>query len=163
MTTLAPTQPGVHATVQLQSGTELDAEASADGSSWSIHDDRAGGAAAAIDPTQIRSYTTVSRGRGVLQGLGVGLVAGATTGVVVGFVNGDDPCVKSHSCFLGFTAEAKAVIGGIALGAVGLVAGGLFGLIAGSHDVYELGPVDALRITPMVGPGQAGATLSWSF
>lgn len=49
-----------------------------------------------------------------MEGLGLGLLSGVVTGAVIGFADGDD-----ESGFFAFTAEEKALLGGILLGGAG--------------------------------------------
>ena len=72
---------------------------------------------------------SVGRRRQVLKGLGMGTLAGAGAGVVLGLVSGDDP----PNVILSFSAEEKAVFLGAFLGATGAVVG----LIAGALNYQE--------------------------
>jgi hypothetical protein len=81
-----------------------------------------------------------SRGAAALRGSAIGLLAGAATGAVIGFLDGDDP----RNAFIQFSAGEKAALGGILLGAGGAAAGMLIGLAApGQH--WEDVPLTQLR------------------
>lgn len=62
-----------------------------------------------------------------------GLLFGAGTGVIIGLLSGDD-----KSGFIRFSAEDKAVLGGIILSPVGGVLGGITGIGAGKDTTYNL-------------------------
>jgi hypothetical protein len=67
----------------------------------------------------------------MLRSLGIGMLIGAGSGVVIGLASGDD-----EGTFLAFSAEEKAAAAGIGLGLVG----GAVGLIVGAlnaHDVWS--------------------------
>lgn len=101
--------------------------------------------------------------RGALQGAGIGVLAGATTGALLGYSAGDDePCGEQEPFLcLRFTAKEKAVFGafygGLPSAAVGLVVGA----VVGSRDVYEYDAVPQIKAT--VGSDHVGASASWRF
>jgi len=64
---------------------------------------------------------STERQGGSLHGALLGGAIGVSTGVVIGLISGDD--------FFGFTAEQKAIIGGVGLGAIGALTGAIVGSI----------------------------------
>jgi hypothetical protein len=111
----------------------------------------------------MRNYTTISRGRGAVEGLALGGAGGAAIGAVIGLASGDDTCARDSFCILRFSAGDKAVFGAIGLGSLGLGLGALIGAVAGSRDVYELDSALVPRVSTTIAPGRAGGALSWSF
>jgi hypothetical protein len=90
-----------------------------------------------VPDEEIVTITDVSHGRGALQGLGIGAAAGIATGMVAGFASGDDNCDnEDHGCFFELTAEAKAMIFGVLLGALGGGVGLIVGAVKGSTTIY---------------------------
>ena len=81
---------------------------------------------------------STERQGGTLHGALLGGAIGVTTGVVIGLISGDD------SSIFGFTAEQKAIIGGVGLGAIGALTGAIIGSIKikipinGSMENYNL-------------------------
>lgn len=76
-----------------------------------------------------------SRGRGALRGLGIGFAVGAVSGAVLGFADGDD-----SAGIISFTAEEKAMAGGLFFGAVGGLLGAGIGAAA-PGQVWERVPL----------------------
>ncbi len=78
--------------------------------------------------------------RGGFEGAGLGFLAGAAAGAVVGFSLGSDPPLPPNSdcgpC--SFTAGTKALFLGLAGGVLGLGVGAIAGAIVGHRDVVEL-------------------------
>jgi hypothetical protein len=107
---------------------------------------------ATVDRSDITGLdVSVERQRKVLKGLGVGALVGAGSGVLIGLASGDD------EGFLALTAEEKAVIMGIGLGAVG----GVVGLVVGAldrNDVWSSAlPIDLdVDVVPVLRSGGAG-------
>lgn len=167
--TLLPTSAAVEATAQLvhDGEVELRAARTPDGIRWvqrTPHDD--GGArapAVIVDADAIRSYTTVSHGRGALEGLALGAASGIAAGVAIGLASGDDHCNSDSFCILQFSAGDKALIGAAVLGSIGLGLGAALGAVIGSRDVYERGSGAVPRMSAIVAPGRAGGALTWSF
>lgn len=87
----------------------------------------------ATENYKISRIEFTSHGKGALEGLGSGLLAGALIGATLGFMSGDDP-----PGFLSYTAAEKAVISGIGLGALGSILGLLGGAISGHKDIFIL-------------------------
>lgn len=94
-----------------------------------------------------RMEVSVRRERRVLRKVGIGALAGAGTGAVVGLLSGDD-----EGGFINFTAEEKALMLGSAMG----VLGGVVGLVAGivvRHDVWKgaaVPPRPGAKVHPIV-------------
>ena len=114
-----------------------------------------------IDPATITRVTDErtlrGAGEGVLIGGGIGVVGGA----VLGFADGDDPpCADTEWCLFNMSAGAKAVLGGVLLGGLGVLTGLAVGAVVGSDDVYETSA--GVAITPGGPPGSvAGATVTF--
>ena len=85
----------------------------------------------------------VSRGKksNVGKGLGIGFLAGAALGAVIGFAAGDDP-----PGFLAFSSEQKAAAGAILGGLAGGVIGGVVGA-TGPSERWETVPLDQIRVS----------------
>ena len=78
------------------------------------------------------------------KGLGNGLLFGAAGGAVFGFLSGDD-----HSGVIAFSAETKALVGGLFFGLVGAVGGGVVGAVMGideSVSVKGMSDDDVIRV-----------------
>lgn len=86
-----------------------------------------------VETREISSIKFMSRGKGALDGLGIGLLTGALVGITAGLSGGDDP-----PGLFSWTAEEKATIGGIFLGALGALVGLPVGTAAGSSDIYRI-------------------------
>ena len=78
----------------------------------------------------------VSVWRGLFRGAAIGAGVGMGVGAVIGYSDGDDP----DNMFISFSAEEKAVLGGVTLGAAGLVLGGIVGAVT-SGDRWERVPL----------------------
>lgn len=110
--------------------------------------------------SEIREIRFVSRGKGALQAVGLGLLVGASVGAAIGYSEGDDPpCPPPPSCELaGFpgalacglgllvhglsschqmSAEDKAADSGLMGGLVGGLIGVLVGSRRKSKDIYR--------------------------
>jgi hypothetical protein len=161
---LNPVSATAKATVELVDGREVEARAvpTPAGARW-LTGIEVGPSGPLLDPAEIRRVTTVDHARGAWEGLGLGLLAGITTGAMIGLASGDDHCPPDGFCFFQFSAGDKAILGGIVLGGAGLVVGGLLGAVVGSRDVYRLDGSYAPRISTAIAPGQASAGLTWSF
>lgn len=126
-----------------------------------------------VAPGAISDVSEVRRVRGALEGLGIGISIGGTTGAVLGYADGDD-CPGTR-CFFKLTAPAKAALGALFLGSVGGAIGVLVGVIHGSYDTYAYSPPSPIspgqrsgsitrgpRITPTGPPGSVGGvTITW--
>jgi hypothetical protein len=100
------------------------------------------------------------RGRGALEGLGIGLLIGAAGGAIVGYADGDDECPPEGWCILTFTAGEKALLGGMFFGGVGGLVGGVIGLVRGSRVEYSYG--ERVRVIPNGPPGSTvGMTITF--
>lgn len=106
---------------------------------------------------QTYKVTAVKRGRGALEGLGLGIVIAGGTGALIGLASGDDECDPDRECFLAFTAGEKAVITGVVFGSLGGLLGLLVGVAFGSRDVYEIAgsAPPTPRFVPSGPPGSA--------
>ena len=161
---LNPVSATAKATVELTDGREVEARAvpTPAGARW-LAGVEVGPSGPLLDPAGIRTFTTIDHARGAWEGLGLGMLAGITTGAVIGLASGDDHCSANGFCLFQFSAGDKAILGGIVLGGAGLVVGGLLGAVIGSRDVYRLDASYAPRISTAIAPGQASAGLIWSF
>jgi hypothetical protein len=161
---LHPVSTTARATVELDDGREVVARAvpTPAGSRW-LAGSEVGRSGALIEPAGIRRVTTIDHARGAWEGLGFGLLAGITTGAVIGLASGDDHCSANGFCLFQFSAGDKAILGGIVVGGAGLVLGGLLGAVIGSRDVYELDASYLPRISTAIAPGHVSAGLTWSF
>ncbi len=92
----------------------------------------------AVHTTKVSDVRFVRRGRGALEGLGIGLLGGVLTGALIGLAGGDEP--EDFGCLPVCTAKAKAFFGGITFGAIGGLIGLPIGAMAGSKDVYHIEP-----------------------
>ena len=81
----------------------------------------AGGGDVSIDIGDIKVIRIVKKSN-VFQGMFYGAAIGGAAGAILGFATGDD-----EPGFFSFTAEDKALLGGIAFGALGLIFGGIAG------------------------------------
>ena len=77
----------------------------------------------------VSSIVINNRGRGTLEGLGLGLLGGIATGVSIGLLSGYEPGDI-------FTAEMKALLLGIGLGGIGGLLGLPIGTAVGSKDKF---------------------------
>lgn len=101
--------------------------------------------------------TEIRRGRGALEGLGIGFLLGALTGAVLGYADGDSMC--TGFCVFNPTAEEKALAAGVFMGTIGGGVGLLVGVMRGSRYVYNL-EAQRPRVVPVGPPGTAaGVTL----
>jgi hypothetical protein len=164
VTTLLPISPSAEATAQLGNGRDVDvrAEPTPTGARWIAQGEPLPGGVV-VESADMRSYTTVSRGRGAAEGLALGGLGGAALGAVIGLASGDDKCAERGFCILLFSARDKAILGGIAFGGLGLALGGLLGALVGSRDVYEIDSAYVPRLSTTIAPGRAGGGLTWSF
>jgi hypothetical protein len=107
-----------------------------DSTSWRLSD-----GTVVTAPTEalyaIRLENTKS-GRAAVEGLGFGFLVGALVGAGIGLVSGDDN--PEESLILSFTAEEKAALAGIIVGAMGGVTGLLIGAALGSPETYRIAP-----------------------
>ena len=78
----------------------------------------------------------------VLLATGVGLLAGAATGAIVGYASGEDP----PGTFMRATAEQKAAIGAVVFGGAGAIIGYIVGHFIGG-DRWEEVPLDRRRVS----------------
>jgi hypothetical protein len=163
--TLLPDTPSMKAVAQLRDGREVDVVATStpEGLRWIARGGPRTRTGRVVDPADMRSYTTLRRGRGLGEGIAICGLAGIALGALIGLSSGRDHCADDSVCLIEFTARQKAVVDAFGLGSLGVGLGALFGAAAGSRDVHELDTNHAPRVTPMLGPGRAGGALSWSF
>ncbi|HEY7371645.1 MAG TPA: hypothetical protein VIF57_05650 [Polyangia bacterium] len=95
------------------------------------------GAVPLIDVSKLRGYDVKNRGRGALEGLGLGIVLGALVGAAVGSAAGSDaPCDGRDGCYDGFSASDKALAVGLIGALAGSIIGPLVGFAAGHTNRY---------------------------
>jgi hypothetical protein len=82
---------------------------------------------------EVMQVELVDRDKGMLEGLGIGLLTGALTGAAMGFADGDDP-----PGWFSITAGEKAAIGGLVLGGVGGLSGTFVGTVSGHREEFYL-------------------------
>ncbi len=107
-----------------------------------------------VDRSEIAAIEVSTPGqRKVLKSVGVGFLVGAGSGALMGLASGDDPQQE----WFAFTAEEKAVMGGVGLGLTGAAVGLIVGLVR-RNDVWSPAlPANAdLTILPVVREGGAG-------
>ena len=93
----------------------------------------AGGEDVSVDIAEIKVIRIVKKSN-VVQGMVRGVAIGGGVGALIGFAAGDD----EPGGFFSFTAEGKALIFGIAFGALGLVFGGIAGLTPGKDKTIQI-------------------------
>jgi hypothetical protein len=119
------------ATVALRSGMELEARClflRPDSTSWLDPHTHELKTVATADVVEVQM---VHRGKGTLEGLGIGLLTGTLTGAVIGFADGDDP-----PGWFSMTAGQKAAMGGVAFGSLGGLAGTVAGAMNGHREEF---------------------------
>lgn len=127
-----------------------------DDARWETRDGRR------VADEEVRSAESVSRGTGLLEGLGGGFVVGAVVGAVIGYGGGDDDgCSETSWVCWSHSAEEKALIGGAAVGLLGAGVGAIVGLAVGHRDVYGPSGSANLSFIPLSGGG--ATALSWRF
>ena len=82
------------------------------------------GVGVSVDISEIKVIKIVKKSK-VLQGIGLGLLIGAGTGALLGFMGEDRPGHWFSK------AEEIALVQGISLGAIGLLVGGTLGFVSG--------------------------------
>ena len=86
------------------------------------------------------SHGPRSAGQGALRGAGLGFAGGAASGILLGFVAGDDP----QDNWFAFTAEEKALMYGVLLGVGSGLVGAVVGL-ASPGEQWESVPLERVR------------------
>ena len=81
---------------------------------------------------EVRSLGIEKKGS-FLKGLGTGVLWGAVTGALLGFLSGDDKPESMWDIF-SFSAGQKALVGGIFFGVVGGAVGGIAGALKGADE-----------------------------
>lgn len=92
-----------------------------------------------IDIADIKFIIIVKKSKS-LQGLGLGLLIGAGSGALVGFLSGDD------YGWLAYTAETKAIFSAIVYGSLGGIIGALIGGAAGGHKTIQIEGMTDLEV-----------------
>jgi hypothetical protein len=82
----------------------------------------------ALPTRSIIRLTAINRPQGILDGVLLGAGIGVTSGAIVGLAAEDG----------WFPAEARAVMGGIVFGVLGIGVGLVVGVLVGARDVYEI-------------------------
>ncbi len=85
-----------------------------------------------VDISDVHKIKILKKSR-LLKGLGFGLLIGGGSGVLLGFLSGDDP-----SGWFSMTAGQKALAGGLAFGILGVPIGGIWGAIKGIDESIVL-------------------------
>ncbi len=102
-----------------------------------------------VPTAEVVEVRFVKRGKGALEGLGIGLLTGALTGAVLGLADGDDP-----PGWFSMTAEQKAGLGAIGLGGLGGLIGPVVGAGVGHRDIYRF---EARPDSPLLPAEDSGA------
>jgi hypothetical protein len=97
-----------------------------------------GGNRQRVPSEALSSIGYVSRTRGAAEGFGIGFLAGAVTGALIGVASGDDsPCGQERFFCLNFSRSEKTIVGGLFLGLTGGLIGAISGALAGHHGSVE--------------------------
>ena len=118
----------------MEDGQKLEARnlrIKADSISWISLDNQKTARLPAANVTEIKF---VRKGKGALEGMGLGLIYGAVFGAGLGLAQGDD----NEGSWFRLSAGQKAALLGITFGGAGFLAGLPIGTIAGSKDIYYL-------------------------
>lgn len=105
--------------------------------------DSESGADVSVDIREIKLIEIVKKSKSLAWG-GIGLVSGAVIGALTGYLQGDDPSGMITGFgppmpFPGlFTADEKALYGGIGWGILGGAIGGIGGAIAGADKTIQI-------------------------
>jgi len=101
---------------------------------------------------EVETVVLIDRGRGVLEGFGIGIVVGGVLGAIMGYAGGDDP-----PGYMSFSAEENAVIGGTFFGLLGGIVGIIIGAGRGHQNVYDFDGPDVQEL------GRVGSPLNCVF
>ena len=90
-----------------------------------------------VPSNSLREVVRKRRGRGALQGAGIGVLVGGTLGAIAGYYRDDKPCPPGDGCLLNFDDNGKdgAIFTGAILGFTGAIVGAIVGAVRG-RDVY---------------------------
>ena len=120
--------------------------------------DPATGKTGSAPTAEVVSVQFTNRGRGLLEGLGLGLVVGAGGGALVGLATYEEPRPGELCIFC--SRSDSALLGAVFFGMVGTGLGGLIGLARGSRIVHIAPPPAGSRRGPELGnAGRARAPL----
>jgi len=92
----------------------------------------ASGKDVSVDIADIKAIRIVKKSK-FWTGAGLGALIGGAAGAILGYSSGDD-----EDTFISFTAEAKAGLGAISFGLVGLLLGGIAGAGAGKDKTFQI-------------------------
>jgi hypothetical protein len=102
--------------------------------------------------------------RHALKGLTLGLLAGAGTGAIIGFADGDDTCPSEpggFGCWFSMSAPEKAGVLGIVFGGLGAVVGAVTGYLVKS-DNWVAADANKVNVSPIIGgAGRVGVSLQF--
>ena len=102
-----------------------------------LHAGSEGETAPLVEVSKLRGYEVKNRGRGALEGLGLGILAGALAGFAVGASFGSDgPCTNDDGGCVMFSASDKGFALGLIGALVGSAVGPLIGFAAGHTNRY---------------------------
>lgn len=85
-----------------------------------------------VDISDVHKIKILKKSR-LLKGLGFGLLIGGGSGVLLGFLSGDD-----SPGWFSMTAGEKALLGGLAFGILGAPIGGIWGVVKGIDESIVL-------------------------
>jgi hypothetical protein len=83
-----------------------------------------------VIPLKNISEASMRKKNKILKSALLGLGIGAVTGVIIGFADGDDVASSNTWNIFSFTAEEKALAGGLVLGTGGAIIGTIIGAVA---------------------------------
>jgi hypothetical protein len=88
-----------------------------------------------LEVSNLRGYEVMHRGRGALEGLGIGILVGALSGYAVGASQGSDgPCTNDDGGCVMFSGADKGLFFGALFAVAGMALGPLIGMLVGHTD-----------------------------